>query len=564
MYVNPCSPYVSCKSIHSYLPLALIASLFAFVFARYQALSTNVFDFGLVLSAFASVNNEWFRAFYGHVHPLMFLGGLGDQILPPLLSPYIFVGLQAAAILAGVAIVWRYFGNWAGFAIILYYPLWANALLDFHFDHLAVPLMAMFFLFCKKRWYGWAALVASVLVLIKEPFALQTSACGVYFIWLAWRDRSDESKPKRLVTFGSLLLLWGGIWFYAATHWVLPYFGDMPVTGLKSPAFGWMGYDPWQMIVNLVTRPDRLVLEIISTPGKLAYLAVVFGLLAFIPLLRPAALIPALPVLVIAMIAKGQPLYYSYANHYTAGVIVPAIMAFREGLPVADQSFCRLLDWTLRGQKVVARWALATRQRVFAIMLASWIVAGHVIFASSPISRLFWLDKVWSYSWRAYVPTDREEMMKGAMLKFIPADPDVSVSSQNTLNWGYLAQRKVYLAFPMGVETPHKVMDWSNRNLQGLWTFVRTGYKPLAVTHDRYADYVVLDLQRPYFVGDKGCDWIYGKCRDKVMEKTFLDYVAFTRKHYEAAFEQDGFIILRRRFEEAATPLPASRSTATR
>lgn len=86
--------------------------------------------------------------------------------------------------------------------------------------------------------------------------------------------------------------------------------------------------------------------------------------------------------------------------------------------------------------------------KAFYVLLALWILAGHVIPSPSAISRLFWSDKVWSYSWRAYVPTEREAMMKVAMLKYIPADPDVSVTTQNTVNWYYLADRKVYAPFP--------------------------------------------------------------------------------------------------------------------
>jgi hypothetical protein len=136
------------------------------------------------------------------------------------------------------------------------------------------------------------------------------------------------------------------------------------------------------------------------------------------------------------------------------------------------------------------------------VVLFSWLIVGHWSFTSSPIARLFWSEKVWSYSWRAYLPTDREVMMKNAMLKYIPANSNISVTTQNTVNWYHLAGRKDYLPFPLGVDVPHRVMDWSNRDLPGLWQYVRTGVMPPAITHARYADYVVLDLKRPWFIID--------------------------------------------------------------
>jgi hypothetical protein len=238
--------------------------------------------------------------------------------------------------------------------------------------------------------------------------------------------------------------------------------------------------------------------------------------------------------------------YYGYANHYTVGLIIPVMFAFVYGLPRAERIWERFLAW------VAQRWGVAlstvdARGRFFYALLFGWILVGHVMLSPSPISRLFWSDKVWSYSWRAYVPTERDTMMRTAMEKYIPADPDVAVTTQNTVNWGHLAHRKVYLPFPFGIAEPHKVLDWSNRTLEGFGKFVRTGHQPPAITHDQYADYVVLDLKRPYFLVNRGCEWIYGECRDKVMERKFLDWVAYTRAHYDAVFERDGFMILRRR-----------------
>ena len=89
-------------------------------------------------------------------------------------------------------------------------------------------------------------------------------------------------------------------------------------------------------------------------------------------------------------------------------------------------------------------------------------------------------------------------------------------------------------------------MDWSNRSTTGLLEFIRTGYKPPSITHERYADYVVLDLQRPWFIVDRGCDWLYGACRNPEMAAKFLRLVDETRRHYDTVFERDGFMILRR------------------
>lgn len=90
-------------------------------------------------------------------------------------------------------------------------------------------------------------------------------------------------------------------------------------------------------------------------------------------------------------------------------------------------------------------------------------------------------------------------------------------------------------------------MDWSNRTWVGFWRFVHTGQMQPAITHDRYADYVVLDLKRPWFIIDKGCDWLYGACRNADVAAEFLRLVDETRQRYDTVFERDGFMILQRK-----------------
>ena len=546
--------------LNRYLTWAMGLSLVVLSATRYVALSSSILDCGIFITNFINVGNEWQRAFFGHIQPLMLPFGQVYQAISPSMTP-LFVALQAVILMLSVALVWRIFGKLPGVAMLLYYPLWTNALFDFHFDHLAVPLLAAFFIACERRRFGWATFAAATLVLIKEPFALQAIACGLYFGWLAFCLRGTDISV-RLLTLGSFLVVWGCSWFYGATHWVLPYFGGDKSGALSSDAFSWLGSSLPDMLWTLISQPSLIASEIL-VPGKLAYLAVVFGLLAFIPLLRPGALIVALPLLMIAMLSRLDN-YYSHATHYTAGLIVPCIVAFRDGLPVAQRILSLVTTWlacrvTLLRASLISS-ILGTRERtdtgstapskacdrVFTLGLFAWLLVGHWAFASSPISRLFWSDKVWSYSWQAYVPTEREAMMKAAMLRYIPADPDVSVSTQNTVNWYHLAHRKVYLPFPDGVGEPHKIMDWSNRSTTGLLEFIRTGYKPPGITHERYADYVVLDLQRPWFIVDRGCDWLYGACQNPEMAAKFLRLVDETRRHYDTVFERDGFMILRR------------------
>lgn len=504
--------------------------LFSMVILRYFSLSSNVMDLGIFITAISnSIENPALLA-HGHLHPLMPIWGIFFRIFSSDVATLILLSSQTGLLLLSVVAVWRFFGWLTGFAFLIYYPLWALALFDFHFDFLAIPVLTLFFISCEKGNFRCATISALSLLLIKEPFGLVTTGCGFYFFWIAFK-RGKDIDCRRISFYGLFLILVGFFWFYSATQWIIPYFSENNRGAIDLPAFSWLGNSISEMVISLIIKFPNIILEIFTNSLKLKYLFVIFGLLAFIPLISPAALIPAIPVLAISLLSKGQENYYSYANHYTAGLIVPLIISFHNGLPVARRFFCNIFGGT---------------EYVFNRFLLAFLICGHVIFSPSPISRLFWSEKVWSYGWRSYVPTERVQMMKNAITKYIPADRSKLVVAQNTVNWAVLADRKTFLPFPLAVNQPYGVMDSSNRSLSGLLFFISSGYKePLLLNH-KFADFIVLDLKRPYFVLDKGCNWIFGKCTNKEVEDEFTMMVLKAKSKYETLYENDEFIILQK------------------
>lgn len=60
------------------------------------------------------------------------------------------------------------------------------------------------------------------------------------------------------------------------------------------------------------------------------------------------------------------------------------------------------------------------------------------------------------------------------------------------------------------------------------------------------ADYVVLDMKRPWFLIDIGCQWIFGQCTDRNIAEEFLAWSEIARQTMTLIFEEDGFLILKR------------------
>lgn len=489
--------------------------------AKYFAHHTTYFDFGIFLThLFRIAHGDWQRLVYGHIEPLLYLWSLLYWVVPENLFPVMILIVQAATLAFPVVWLYKGYGIIPAVAFILYYPLWYNALFDFHPDHIAVVILFAFFIMVKAQRIGGAVILALVLALVKESFALQTSVCGLYLL-LIHRERLA----------GVLLVTAGLLYFYVVTNYLHPYFTIMGRGSLDGSAYSWLGHDIKDMIGFILSHPHTILWEMVSIKEKRVYLLYAFGALGFIPLLRPGILLVALPILALSVFSK-EPIHSSLMAHYTAGFIAPLVIAFAEGLPTAK------LLWTKVG--LSGNW--------FTPLLLSGLMGVHILAAPSPISRLFWFSDSWSHHVSAYLPTERDQMIDEAIKTHIQLNADTNISAQNTLNRSRLAQGRYYFCFPGGISESVPVPDLikSDRTLSGLWRFITTGEKTEPQWNKEWADYVVLDLKRPWFLADQGCDWHSGKCRDKDVEKKFLDQVGKTKASFNTVFEKDGFMILKR------------------
>lgn len=508
--------------INIYLFIILALILAGLSVLKYDSLHSMYFDLGIFLSDFYNLiyYNEWWRTGGGHFQPLMLFWSIIFVIFPIKIAPFIVLSLQG--ILLALPMVWlvRRYGYLPSLAFALYFPLWYVALNDFHMDNMVVPLLFGFYFLVDQKRVWLAVLCASCMALVKEPFALQTAACGIY-LFIVTRK-----------TFASVfLLVFGFSIFHIAVNYIIPYFASGARGALDSTAYAWLGSSMTDTVAFALKNPLVVIKSMFSPPAKIYYyLIVLFGALAFIPLLRPVMLIPAFPIIAISMLSKIN-LHYTLGTHYGAGLIAPFIMAFAKGLPIAQRYWNKM--------KLQDKW--------FVPMITAIIVIGHIMSAPSPMFKVFWLDKHWDRSYKAYIPTARDTMIKDAIQRSIPIDPDTVVSTENDLNWGHIAYRRHMVVYPDGVVHPVHELDQSNRSMEGLIKFIATNYKTPDKYREIWAEYVLLDLKRPYFIGGEGCDWHYGKCYDKDISQKFLNLLEQSRKRYDTVYENDGFMILKRK-----------------
>lgn len=508
---------------------------------EYNALHLGFYDTGIFQTWVHNIgeHGELGRMFFGHVQLAAFPYIAIVKFFPPKLDGAVLLALQSLMLIVPIVFFYRQYGLFVAACYCLYAPLWLNNHSEFHFDSLVVPLLIAFYFFILKQRLYWAALFAVLLMFIKEPFAFLTMGCGL-FILIQKAANKTQIFCKKLTIVGLMVILLSMAYFYLVMSFVLPYFTVEVPPGFvfESSAFNWLGHSITQILFYIISHPIQIFCEIITTPDKLCYLFAIFGSLAFIPLLAPSYLIPALPLMLISLLSR-TPNYYNYHNHYTVGLIIPVFFAFAHGLPKAR------LIWN---QYIQPRfwWLKKYPPKLFYTLLFFYVLIGHIALSSSPFSWLFWSERVWSYHWRAYLPVQRDAMIKEAILKFVPKDKDVIVSAQNHINWYPLAHRETYNPFPNGIQTPISVIDWSQFSWDGFLNYVKTRERFVPPSVQRYADFVLLDLRRPWTIGDKNCRWYYNTCQDLSLAKEFLLWVNLTHRKYHVVFQQDDFIILER------------------
>jgi uncharacterized membrane protein len=496
-------------------------------------LQTSFADLGIFDRFFWAITSkfEWQWVFFGHAQPLLFIESLGYMLWS---SPTFLVVLQGFLLSIPAFLFYSMarhmdleLDTLVPIAYMLYFPVWYNALFDFHMDHLAVIFGALFYFAClKKRWF-FAALSAVGLCLIKEPYALSAAFCGIYLI------------VKRQRVLGLCVLLFGIAYFYYITTVLIPAFTPSMASSLGLDAFSWMGGTIFEIIFFLITHPLTVFEEIFFDKGKIIYFITLFGALGFIPFLSPLELLPALPILGISMLSHSEN-YYGLGHHYTAALIAPIIAAFATGLPRAI-SLCE---------------KIGIPKSVFSCCILVILTGFHFMISPSPVSRLFLTNKVWGYGYETYIPSSRNNMIKRALISRIPQDSNISVAVQNTVNNGHLSHRNFCFLFPEGVTKPVMLPKVCSNGLS---------------LYPVFADYVVLDLKRPWYLKDQGCRYQkdsepliservilqtgineitgtlkWASCTTQEFRRKFISEVKKTFLKYNVVFEQDGFLILKR------------------
>ncbi len=460
------------------------------------SLHTTFFDLGLYANDLFNYSGDW-----SSIHHLNFFLPLYAKIYKSFgitISTKVLLFIQSTFLLACALLVYKSYGKIIATLFFISYPFWYTNLFDFHYEHLSVLFLLLFFIFFNQGNLFYSFSAAIILMLTKEIYALTTVMCGFYYIVFFVLNRNDDSllisKLKvnyNLCYYGIALILIGISYFIHA----ISLSTTIPVDGTVTASPNSIA----NAIADLFATYFHGFFERLTDSPKQILMGFAFVLLPIVsfgllPMFSPVALIVSIPTFVIAIFSS-NPLHHSLTSHYSA-ILLPAL---------CQASFVTLIY----------------KRRELSKYLIALPPVLYFIVSPGPLSYLFFSNMSWGYGFRAYLPTNRDYIIKDLLYKNFGSDNHSSISVQNNINHPVLFNRKSISTF--------QAFDVHARSI--------------------WPDYIIIDTKKPLFLADQSCHYRFSRCLDNEFVDKYNNEVNKIKNYFHVADEYDGFYIYKRALE---------------
>ncbi len=375
-----------------------------------------------------------------------------------------------------------------GVAYLLAPQLQSALLTEFHAAVLAVPLILWAFWSVDVQRWGQFLVAALLVAFVKEEMALLAAGLGLWAVWRAWwegrggdketrrggegeRGRGgDDSISNRSISnrsisqssgryfFGATIFVAGLIWFYIATFVIVPAHAAEVYGAAESTYFqryGALGNSSTDILKSVVTRPD-LVVQIASEPARVAYLAGLLVIFAWLPLLGLEIVLLALPLL-LANLLSAYPAQYYGEFHYSAPLVAYFGVAAVYGMGRMWRFLARRFERSsssfqhlpAQGTGLMAAAALVQNARTallplltagLVIWVLAWSVGNYLLYGRGPLGGRY--DPT---------PIAAHHRLLDRFTAQIPAD--VAVTATAGVH-PHVSHRRYIYQFPLGLDAP--------------------------------------------------------------------------------------------------------------
>jgi len=284
---------------------------------------------------------------------------------------------------------------------LLYVPLEAINLLDFHFNVIAIPLLLFAFYFLENNRYGYFTLFSILGIMCREDIALIIFMSGIYMIF-------KKNIKIGLITSGLALT-----YFVFIVGFLMPFIGE-EYTAFKSGSddflenrYAYLGHSYKEIFKTLITQPIYALKHVFTLP-KIEYLFLLFFSVGFgiFSIFAPEILMMALPIFAMNLLSEYEPMYQIYYQ-YNAGIIPFIFISMIYGIPRFIKFFNNKLK-KIDYKKLL--W-------IVVVFIFSTTLLFSYLYGPLPFSRVF--------SFRVYDVNSEFVKTGHELIKIIPKDSSV-------------------------------------------------------------------------------------------------------------------------------------------
>jgi len=305
-------------------------------------------------------------------------------------------------------------------AYLLYLPLQYVTMSEFHPPVLMVPFLFLALLGAERRSWPvyWLGLGLALTCRVDAAFA--GLALGVYLIAI-------RQRWQGILTI-AICLAWLVLDFNVVTPWVKHLYGFRG-RDLLARRFGEVNGGPWGLIIHYLTHPT-LIVSLLLDREKLQTVFDLFMPVGFLPLFSPGLTLPAIPILIINLLAESEWQSTIHA-HYMAPVL-PFLFAATAG--------------------AIGRLGHRRKRQPITMPLASFVLINTLLitifFSPYPPGKQFHWENY-------YQPSSYEKNLR----RIIALVPDGAVVSAQSDIFPHLSHRRDIYAFPTIADAEYVIVD---------------------------------------------------------------------------------------------------------
>ena len=471
--------------------LLLIGSIvFILLINKYENFGFANYDLGIFFNKIANIDQGYYSyIFHGHSNFYLLLFAALLKIFTLKYIIYFSIFFKVLVLFA-TAILIRYKLNFfLSYLYLLFFPIWFLLMDNYKLDYLIIPLSFFIFYFIRKKNYLPSLFLSILVIFLKEFFSIYIFCFGIFILF-------SDNKNKKDYFYSLVFIITSFLIFYLLTHHLITTSAWNTNNLNQNEFYKDNIFFFFKSLIKSFFENQNLTFDEILI--KIKFYIFPFLSLAFLNLFKKKYLIFFFPIFFVSLVSPDLN-HSGYGHHYYATIVSPSIYAIYD-LMNKDK-------FTLIKNNFIL---------IFVFIF-------HVLISPSPVSKLFWSNKIEKYGFPIYMK--KPEYKKLSEFLETIKDDQIIVAQNNLINAKIIMQNKM-LVFPQGI-LESAIVPIYEKNI------ISKTYK----TKNIFADYLILDSSREKFIKDRSCMKIYQKCNNFHISNKYDEIKKGLPKNFKIIYE---------------------------